>query len=102
MSITKKYVTAKFQLIVFGIACLLVIAILLRPLQRFTIYDQKPNIEKGIPSGSSPSIVRTSLLVNSFSKFEMLKNEFYFEGKLSFEFDPDVISLEDLEKFDIN
>lgn len=101
-SARKKHVSASFQMITFIIATILFAGMLYIPLYRFTSYDQKPTFSVGSPAASTPSIMRTGLHINSFSKTDILKNDFIFEGELWFEFDPRTVTLEDIEKFDID
>lgn len=102
MTTIKNHVSAKFQTIVFSLACFILIFLLYKPLYRFTSYDQKPDNLSGAPQQSNPALIRTGLHINSFSKVDILKNDFVFEGELWFEFDPSKISIEELEKFDID
>lgn len=102
MSSTKTYVSAQFQIGVFIIANLILIAVLYKPMQRLTCHDQKPHFIAGAPAHSSPSVVRAGLLINSFSKFDIHSNDFIFEGKVWFEFDPVLVTVKELETFDIN
>src|SRR5258708_1882991 len=102
MSSVKTYVSARFQLAAFAITNLILVAILYKPMHRFSCYDGKPHIISGKPAQSNPAIVRAGLLVNSFSKFDMHSSDFNFEGKLWFEFDPRTITAKELETFDIN
>lgn len=102
MSRVKEYVSPQFQLTAFAIASVLLIAILYVTVYRFTTYDDKPHILCGVPAESNPKIIPVGFLVNSFSKFHVLDNEFALDGMVWFEFEPDTISVEDLEKFNIN
>lgn len=48
--------------------------------------------------GGNPAIVHVSLYIQDFYKFDMNNDEFIFNGVLSYEFDPSLISLTSLEK----
>lgn len=102
MATIKNHVNASFQLFAFGIVSLLFVALLYKPLYRFTSYDHKPSHFSGVPLNSKPAMIRTGLHINSFSKVDFLKNDFVFEGEVWFEFDPKLITIDDLEKFDID
>lgn len=102
MATIKKHVSACFQLVTFTCASIMFALMLYKPLHRFTSYDQKPTLSSGIPAHSTPTMVRTGLHINSFSKTDILKNDFIFEGELWFEFDPKQVSIEDIEKFDLD
>ncbi len=49
--------------------------------------------------GGFPDTVKIGLYIDQFRQFSMVKNDFEFSGILWFEFNPDVLSLETLDKF---
>lgn len=65
----------------------------------FESYEQYPTL-LSLPElkklEGKRSIVKTGLFIRSFSKFDISKNEFEFDGVLWFEFDPHEISLDSL------
>jgi len=70
----------------------------------FVQSDAKPPVEIITPAkvyefGGFQGIIKVGLYLNQFEKFDMIKNDFVFTGIIWFEFNPDLISLETLQKF---
>jgi hypothetical protein len=77
---------------------------LYKRLNKFKTSDPKPPIIFVTPEtyknfGGFPDTVKIGLYINQFREFNIVSNKFDFNGIIWFEFDPDVISLEILEKF---
>ena len=70
----------------------------------FLQQDIKPPVEIITPAkvyefGGFQGVIKVGLYLNQFEKFDIIKNEFVFTGIVWFEFNPDLISLETLQKF---
>lgn len=77
---------------------------LYKRLSEFTTRDPKPPIIHVTPEtykkfGGFPDNVKVGLYINQFREFNVVTNKFDFDGVIWFEFNPDIISLEILEKF---
>ena len=104
MSIFKK-LYRHANIVMAAITIVLFFIILYYPLNKiFFSSDQPPNLQfltpkkSGAFGGNIPK-VKVSLYVNDFPEFNMTDNKFVFEGTLSFEFNPELISISTLEKF---
>lgn len=81
--------------------------ILYYPLERvFFSSDTRPEIHYVTPKkraefGGAIPQVKVSLNINDFPEFSIIDNQFTFEGTISFEFNPDLISISTLENFSI-
>lgn len=77
---------------------------LFRRLDTFTTKDPRPPIINVTPEiynnfGGFPDTIEIGLYLNQFRTFNMINNEFDFDGILWFEFNPDILSLQTLERF---
>lgn len=97
----RKHVSTVFQLIVFFAAMALFCLVSYKPVYKFNAHDPKPDIIANEPElgANAPTVIRTGLLIRNFSKSDIIKNDFMFEGMVWFEFDPKKIALQDIEKF---
>lgn len=73
-------------------------------LNTFVTNDPKPPIIHITPEtynafGGFPDIVQIGLYINQFRNFNIITNEFDFDGIIWFELNPDILSLQTLEKF---
>lgn len=71
---------------------------------RFTSFDKMPQFLPITPQkikefGQSPAKVKIGLYILDFPEFDIIKNQFVFDGIISFEFDPSVVSLDTLKNF---
>lgn len=108
MSQNKKHEPAKvppsFQIILVIISSIIIGFFLYARLQVFAPRDKKPTIfpltpERLIEFGGYQGTVDVGLYIQKFEKADFIKNDFIFSGIIWFEFNPDVISLNTLEKF---
>ena len=108
----KKYFERFFQTIVrpeYQVVMLLIttsIVLLLggRALYRFRPLEQQPELFSITPAkmrkwAGDPVTVTVGLYVSSWHQFEMVENEFVFDGVVWFQFDPALIALETIGKF---
>lgn len=73
-------------------------------LDSFSTNDPKPPIIHITPEiynnfGGFPDTIQIGLYINQFRNFNIISNEFDFDGIIWFEFNPDILSLSTLEKF---
>jgi hypothetical protein len=92
------------QVILITISTCIIWALLSARLNTFTTNDPKPPIIHVTPEtykafGGFPDIIQIGLYINQFRNFNMINNEFDFDGIIWFEFNPDILSLQTLEKF---
>ncbi len=95
-----------FQLIPLFLSIAAIITALYWRLNNYQSQDTKPAITPITPSslkkfGGSPSIIKVGLYITQFQKFDMVENDFIFNGVIWFEFHPGTISLDTLKKFTI-
>lgn len=93
----------------FVFACMLVTMgsigfIVYRRTSKFTTGDRLVAIQYITPQkmqefGGMPSSMDVGLCINNFRTFDIIKNDFVFDGVLWFEFDPSHISLSTVEQF---
>lgn len=92
-----------FQLILISITLLITAYLFYKPLFKFNSLDLTPKVntlDKDIKISSYDiSIVNIGLFIYDFSKFDILKDEFTFDGTVFFEYDPTTLKLEDISKF---
>lgn len=93
------------QIMLIIVSSCIIWAALYRRLERFVPHDPAPPIFNVTPEtynyfGGFPDEINVGLYISQFRKFNMVTDEFDFNGILWFEFNPDTISLETLEKFD--
>jgi hypothetical protein len=65
--------------------------------EKFLIHPLTP--AKLSESGNAPAVVRTGLLISNFREFDLVANNFTFEGVVWFEFDPSLVSLDTISNF---
>lgn len=93
------------QMILVGISVVVISFFLYQRLfNNFIHTDIKPPIEIITPAkvyefGGFQGVIKVGLYLNQFEKFDIIKNDFVFTGIIWFEFNPDLISLETLQKF---
>lgn len=93
-----------FQFSLIILSSILLTFSLYRGLVTFTSSDSIPPLETISPQklaswGSTPSIVRVGLYIDTFQIFDVVKNNFIFTGSIWFQFVPGAISLNTLEHF---
>jgi hypothetical protein len=90
----------------FFICILTTMAFLILLVYRWTSYftpNEKPaplhylTTEKRKEFGGDPATVKVGLYINDFYKFDMNNDEFIFNGILTYEFDPSLISLRTID-----
>lgn len=70
----------------------------------FRPLEQRPNIQSITPAkikewGGDPTVVQVGLYINSWQEFDVVQNNFVFDGIIWFQFDPALISLDTVDKF---
>ncbi len=74
-----------------------------KPLFNFTCNDPMPEVKpldkNLITVIQKPNLVKVGLFIYGFSKFDILNDNFTFDGILFFEFDPTILNLERISKF---
>lgn len=93
-----------FQVILMIISTTIIWYVLQKRITTFRSKDPVPPIIHVTPEtythfGGFPDTVKIGLYIDQFREFSMVKNQFEFSGILWFEFNPDVLSLETLDKF---
>jgi hypothetical protein len=96
--------TMLFQVALIIVSSFILYKLVSKALYTFTSFDEYPEFYSITPEiikefGHAPGIVNVGLSVRNFPVFEPNKNQFQFDGILSFEFDPSIISLDTLSKF---
>lgn len=100
-------VSPLYQLIFIAFSAFIITTTLFYTANRIYIIDEQPNIERITPKtfkkfGDFPSIITTGLHINRFEIFDVVKNQFLFDGILWFKFISESISLKTLELFSFN
>ena len=96
--------TMFFQIFFMSFSILILYWLMSRAMYTFVSFDEYPEQHAFTPEiikkfGQAPAIVKVGLFVRNFPVFDPQKNVFIFDGSLSFEFDPSIVSLETLSKF---
>lgn len=96
--------TMFFQIFCILISITILFWLVTRAVYTFVSFDERPEQlpltpEKIKQFGQAPASVVVGLFIRNFPVFNPQKNEFDFDGTLSFEFDPSIVSLETLSKF---
>jgi hypothetical protein len=98
---------------IFQISAMVITAIILAfPVRKvlsplvYIPLDQRPALLPITPAitrefGKNPGVIRVGLLIQSFSTFNVLQDEFQFSGIIWFNFDPSVVPLSTIEKFSV-
>ena len=95
-----------FQLVPLFLSISTIVAALYWRLNNYKSLDAKPIITPITPSsskkfGGSPSVIKVGLYITQFQKFDIVANDFSFNGVIWFEFHQGAISLDTLKKFTI-
>ena len=93
-----------FQLILAALSMIFLIGLLIYQSSRFIAREVSPKINPVTPAqfqkfGGFSSQVTVGLFINQFISFDMVTNEFTFDGTLWFKFNPGIISTDILGKF---
>jgi len=101
MDTQPRHVSTVFQINIFIVTVLIFILLLHKPICHFNSYDKAPDL---IPLSKEelaaiPTHVKVGLNILSFSKADLIKNDFIFEGSVWFEFDEKQIPLDSIKKF---
>lgn len=99
-SSSKNYVDPLFQFAVFAISSLCMMALLYVPVTRFNAHDIIPELkpyQSDTLHGKTP--IEIGLHVINFSKSDVIKSDFAFEGAVWFVYDPTKVSREHIGAF---
>lgn len=97
-------VSPVFQVILILLSSLIIAYATLNRLTRFVSRDEAPLIKSVTPKqllqfGGFPGIVSIGLYISEFQKFDVIGNDFIFSGTIWFKFNPGIVSLGTIEKF---
>lgn len=99
MTSTGRYkVGALFQAGAFFVSLLALAIVFYIRFQMFVVHD--PPIQLSAPPAEG-STMEIGLHVNSFTKFDVIKNNFVMEAMVWFVFDPQLVDLETIGRFDV-
>ena len=93
-----------FQFILIAISSLILIGLITWQSSSLISHEQHPKIEQITPEkykefGGFSHAVTVGLLIDQFINFNMVTNDFTFDGTIWFKFDPGAISIDTLSKF---
>ncbi|MFC1894893.1 hypothetical protein ACFLYH_03010 [Candidatus Dependentiae bacterium] len=90
-----------FQILLITFTTTMLLFLFYIPHINFTASDRKPNISPIIPTNTEVKIVevKVGLYIKGFPTFNVSKNNFTMNSIVWFEFNPHLISTEELEKF---
>ena len=92
------YVSAMFQAGAFFITlCVLIVLFTIR-FNMFIVHDPPLSITENEKTGNK---VTVGLYITNFTDFQVPQNNFVFEGIVWFAFNPQVVSLDSIKKFDV-
>lgn len=107
-----KYITSffehivrpQYQVLVFLITSSIVLFLGMRAVNRFNPLEQYPEIQSITPEkikewGGEPVIVNVGLYITNWHQFDIVTNNFVFDGVVWFEFDPSLIALDTIGRF---
>ena len=102
--ITRTKVSFAYQLLFIALDMCCFMLLLIWRSSFFKTREQAPKLHPITPKsfkefGGFSHIIRTGLFIDAFIDFNMITNEFVFEGSVWFSFAPGVISIDSLEKF---
>lgn len=97
-------VRPQYQVVAFLITSLIVLLLGARAAHRFTPLEKYPEIQSITPEkikewGGEPVIVNLGLYITNWHQFDIVTNNFVFDGVVWFEFDPSLIALDTIGKF---
>ena len=103
----KRVLTVRYQLICMFITAAAFFVLLHRPMNNFIPISKMPRvlpITESVKAGWSNNglavpVVNVGLVIQDFLKFDMAKNDFIAAAAVWFEFDPQQVSLEDIDAF---
>jgi hypothetical protein len=92
------------QVLFIVVSATIIWSLLSTRLNRYSIEDPEPPIFNVTPEiyksfGGFPDTIQIGLYITQFRTFNIITGEFDFEGIIWFEFNPDILSLQTLEKF---
>lgn len=96
------HVNPNFQLVIFTVATIILGALFYHPIYDFKSYEKTPALEPLTTLTSSPTPINVGLHIRTFSKSDIIKNDFAFEGTLWFAFDANKVSLDTIKKFNFD
>jgi hypothetical protein len=98
----KNHVSALFQIIAFFVASVCLIAVFYKPFMMFKSYDNVPSVapytllyKNGIP-------VYTGLIIHNFVESDIIKDNISIDATISFAYDPQKITREQIAQFDFD
>ena len=102
-----KVISPIFQITAICISVACITFALFKGLSALHIHEKSPQIEIVTPKtvkelGGFPNEVTTGLYIHEFQKFDIVNNDFLFSGIVWFLFNPGIISLETLKKFEFD
>lgn len=99
----KQATSVSIQIILLIINLSIIGYLFYNEIYNFESIDLSPNINlidhKLLTIKTNPSIVKVSLYIYDFNKFDILTNDFIIEALISFEYDPTVLNLDIIDKF---
>ncbi len=103
-AIFEHVVRPQYQVVVFLITSTIVLLLGMRAASRFNPLEAYPEILSITPEkikewGSEPVIVNVGLYITNWHQFDIVANNFVFDGVVWFEFDPALIALDTVGKF---
>ncbi|HZW60889.1 MAG TPA: hypothetical protein VFF04_01565 [Candidatus Babeliales bacterium] len=98
----ERYISVGHQLIFLIITCGILSALLYKPVVEFHPIGAQPNIKPAselTTQKKKPAQVNVGLHITDFLRFDTIRNDFMINAFIWFEFDPQIIKLETIEKF---
>ncbi|MDR3550591.1 MAG: hypothetical protein P4L31_04215 [Candidatus Babeliales bacterium] len=96
--------TISAQIVMLVLSSALVIYFLHKPVTEFHAVGQESFVMKVTPDvinkwGKEPTHVKTGFMIHEFLQFDTIKNNFLMNAVVSFEFDPNKVGQDKLDKF---
>lgn len=103
-SIFEHIVRPQYQVVVFLVTSAIVLLLGIRAASRFNPLERYPEIQSITPEkikewGGEPVIVNVGMYITNWHQFDIVANNFVFDGVVWFEFDPSLISIDTISKF---
>jgi len=102
--ILEKFSSISYQIFFLVITSIILVAMLYRPITEFHPVGKMPGVlpvtaQTIAQWGKEPVRVKTGFSITDFIKFDAVKNEYLVNAIIWFEYDPQAIKLETIEKF---
>lgn len=98
----ERYISVGHQLTFLFITCGILSILLYRPVVEFHPIGAHPNIKPVtdlLSSAKKPAEVKVGMHITDFLRFDTVRNDFMINAFIWFEFDPQQVKLETVEKF---